>query len=311
MQDESLVYATKRAITKITTNYHGHTGISWVALLDTIDLPDPDNLKRQIDGILNVYENPMLYIESLERKFPNLTLLLESLSEVKYKEEDWMRRLQEGVFNLIDFNENGSPCFYFGDNYEKQNGKITDQVKVNEYLRGSTGTKFSTAAQIFLYYDNDLFPELGQVTEGALLAKLESQYKIHKTVLETTTKFIEILALLQQIISNAKLESISLITTLEDGQVSEIELKTLSEKLVLLHELGIIEHLKSRARNDVPGFSDGSLAKILAGLLGVENQCETIRKGVSGYGHGKKSDIRTDRALNSVKGQLLKFGIKI
>lgn len=75
-----------------------------------------------------------------------------------------------------------------------------------------------------------------------------------------------------------------------------------SHKILLLKELGIIEHLKSRyfslSQNE---RSDTDFARLLAIILNEVDSTETIRKAILAIGTGKNADPATGPGIKKVK----------
>lgn len=98
----------------------------------------------------------------------------------------------------------------------------------------------------------------------------------------------------------------------EETELTPLEITAVAHKVVLFHELGIIEPLKKLCKNKNPTLSDKKFAKLVGGIMGFQGtQIETIRKALSGYGQGGESDVRSRAALDKVKSELMKFGIEL
>jgi hypothetical protein len=313
---ERHVYSAKRALEELNSSIRIASAID---LPSGDELPDPDELKGELVQNIKLSDSSLTYVERLERMFPYLPELMDSLLDLKYKSEDSLDRLTNEVGCLLDFNKDGPIYYYFGKNYEKLNGPITEQIKINEYLTGSSGTKFSTAAQIFFYYRNkgvlSQFIRREDKTEGQLLGMVNSHYGSEKNTLKEVDRVIEIITIIQEVISNGRASAKQ--TTLfsdesEDVEFRGIKLTKVAQKLILLHELGVVDQLRKRVQRDVPNFSDAALSKILAAFMGDEINEETIRKGLSSYGHsGVRGNVKTMKAFNEVKSYLQRFGIKL
>ncbi len=105
---------------------------------------------------------------------------------------------------------------------------------------------------------------------------------------------------------------ISSMNTLEENEESSISIEKTTHKLVLLHELGVIECLQKVRKEKNPNLSDTQFAELVGSILGLQGkQIETVRKGISGYGRGGKDDPKTAKAFTKVKSELIKFGIEI
>lgn len=93
---------------------------------------------------------------------------------------------------------------------------------------------------------------------------------------------------------------------------AELEKKITGHKVVLLHELGVIEHLQKLCKEKNPTMSHTKFAELVGLILGLQSKkSETVRKCISGYGQGTKDDPKTSNALTTVKSKLLKFGIEL
>ena len=97
-----------------------------------------------------------------------------------------------------------------------------------------------------------------------------------------------------------------------EPEFTEIELTAVAHKVVLFHELGIIEPLKKLCRSKNPTLSDTQFADLVGSMMGFrDKQLETVRKALSAYGQGKSGDVKSKAAMNNVKSQLMKFGIDL
>lgn len=107
---------------------------------------------------------------------------------------------------------------------------------------------------------------------------------------------------------------ISLTNVLEEAKIEDMESESASSKevisqlnidghkLVLLHELGIIEFLRTKYYTQTSGISD--LANLLSAITNLN--AETIRKGITEYKlKGKRGNVFTGNAIKNVNKVLL------
>lgn len=88
----------------------------------------------------------------------------------------------------------------------------------------------------------------------------------------------------------------------------QIELKEKSHKIVLLHELGIIEYLKNKYYTLTSGNKD--LSTLLSAI--TDMNYETIRKGITEYKvKGNKGNVFTENAIKSVNKILIEVKIPL
>lgn len=91
----------------------------------------------------------------------------------------------------------------------------------------------------------------------------------------------------------------------------DTELEKTAHRIVLLHELGIIEHLQKLRNEKFSTLTDAKFAQLIGLILDLKgNKIDAVRKGISGYGLKKKDDPKTPKALNEVKSKLLQLGIE-
>lgn len=92
----------------------------------------------------------------------------------------------------------------------------------------------------------------------------------------------------------------------------DTELEKTAHKVVLLHELRVIEHLQKLCKEKNPTMSHTKFAELIGFILGLQGKkIEAVRKGLSGYGQKTRDDPKTKDALKKVKSELLKFGIEL
>ncbi len=100
--------------------------------------------------------------------------------------------------------------------------------------------------------------------------------------------------------------------TAEPPEVTALDITKVAHKVVLFHELGVIEPLKRFCQSKNPTLSDTQFADLVGSMMGFQGkQLETVRKALSGYGQGGSGDVKSAAAINKVKSELMKFGIEL
>lgn len=101
-------------------------------------------------------------------------------------------------------------------------------------------------------------------------------------------------------------------TTVEEIELTPIEITAVAHKVVLFHELGIINPLKKLCLNKNPTLSDTQFAELVGGMMGFEGKkLGTVRKALISYGQGKGGDVKSNAAMKEVKSKLMRFGIEL
>jgi len=204
--DESLIYDTKIIFDKIRLVEEGAVSLSEWPLDNLPEIPKGSEIKKQILSNLEIHRSPAQYLERLKNLFPHLPALIETMLEKTYEYEKTLKKLLADVGCYVDFSEKGHTHFYFGENYEKINVYGREELIKREYMTGSTGTRFSSAAQMYFYYSKGNYPEpaLGQKTDGDLLSLLEMEYNILSTDIYVLGELLDAAESIQEAIQEAE-----------------------------------------------------------------------------------------------------------
>lgn len=90
-----------------------------------------------------------------------------------------------------------------------------------------------------------------------------------------------------------------------------ISLDSVSHKVLLYDEIGIIDHVKSKYKNELNNNSQ--LAKFLAGLMNINDAAEihNMSKILSRLGSKSKKKPENKKSIKIIKSELAKFGIDV
>lgn len=305
--DESKIFEAKRAFDKIMDFGFG-VEIKKGALKNYIPIPDLTAVVSQIRQNIDIHLDKTKYVKQLKVKFRHAFELIEDLREEKYNLENQLnelKKLPQDFHLILDYDENTSR-FFFGDKY-RQSAPFEHTFNL--------GQEFKELALSHYFYTKNIRPDADDLEAVNLLERYNMDFKILTEMLDNANELLILAETIQETLNNTRklLTETSLkMNTLEENEESSILIEKTTHKLVLLHELGVIECLQKVRKEKNPNLSDSQFADLVGSILGLQGkQITTVRKGISGYGRGGQDDPKTDRAFRKVKSELIKFGIEI
>ncbi|NBB18050.1 hypothetical protein GVN20_01670 [Runella sp. CRIBMP] len=153
----------------------------------------------------------------------------------------------------------------------------------------------------WLEYISQVFKEINKYIQLPQLYVLQIRKLVNNWIAEKRTELSEL--------NGETIEQLPAVKAIKENAETQLELDSAGHKLVFLKELGVIDHLKNYCKAKKPSLNDTEFSKLLAPIIGINP--DTIRKGLSGYGQGTNDDPKTQKALQKVKSELIKFGIEL
>ena len=98
----------------------------------------------------------------------------------------------------------------------------------------------------------------------------------------------------------------------EETELTPLEITAVAHKVVLFHELGVIDPLKIFCKSKNPTLTDNQFADLVGSMMGFQGkQLGTVRKALSGYSHAGAGSVKSKAAMKKVRSQLIEFGLDI